>query len=314
MSGEHRLHLAGGEDPIWRLWRELPTQWQGPILGDGIENWARITENGWNRLDLTGLPQMIIAEIAWMAHWQAADGTRSSVLALAQLANIVRRAIREGHPLPGSIREMDWPAAEALQGWFYATRWGRLVPAGSRARLRVVFGFARLALVARCHGGHWWELDEWHPRCDPRIPLSSREPLGNYGTYPGHIVHPWLRAAAKWHLGTMLESGTLRWTTVSQERMRGLHRFDTWLGTGLADPLDALGDPATAAEQAAAFARWTADPINRMRRGSDRRFLGKPVHPRLVNDDLRAVAELFAFVAANRGEARPSSDEGPGTR
>ena len=32
--------------------------------------------------------------------------------------------------------------------------------------------FARLAMIARCHDGPWWELDDWHPRCDPRIPLS----------------------------------------------------------------------------------------------------------------------------------------------
>ena len=50
--------------------------------------------------------------------------------------------------------------------------------------------------------------------------------------------------------------------------------------------------------------RWSTDPRNRLRRGTDDRHLGKPVHPRLVNDDLRAVAELFAFVAANRAEAR----------
>jgi hypothetical protein len=63
---------------------------------------------------------------------------------------------------------------------------------------------------------HWWELEEWHPRCDLRIPLSPREPLANYGASPGNLTHPWLRSAAKWHLGTMLEAGTLRWTTVSQ--------------------------------------------------------------------------------------------------
>ena len=48
---------------------------------------------------------------------------------------------------------MDWDTAAALQGWFYATRWGRLTPKGSRARLRVIFRFARLALLARCSDG-----------------------------------------------------------------------------------------------------------------------------------------------------------------
>ena len=56
------------------------------------------------------------------------------------------------------MRALDWDTAAALQGWFYATRWGRLPPKGSGARLRVMFRFARLALLARCptgRGGHW---------------------------------------------------------------------------------------------------------------------------------------------------------------
>ncbi len=72
-----------------------------------------------------------------MAHWQAMDGTRSSVLAMNQLASILRRAIAEDHPFPSSVLDMDWDSAAALQGWFYATRWGRLAPADARSRLRV---------------------------------------------------------------------------------------------------------------------------------------------------------------------------------
>lgn len=306
MVGERPGHLrpTDGLDPVEQLWRQLPTEWRGPLIGAGIVNWNTITENGNRRLDLTGLPDPIPAELAWMAHWQAGDGTRSSVLALNQLANILRRAMREDHPFPASIRAMDWPAASALQGWFYATRWGRLPPKGSRARLRVVFGYARLALLARCHNGPWWALDDWQPRCDPRIPLSAREPQANYGCSPGQITQPWLREATKWHLGTQLEAGTLRWTTVSQERLKCLRRFDNWLTDCFADPTAVLGDPTAAAGQAAAFRRWTADPNNRMTREADRRRYTKPVHPRLVNDDLRAVAELFSFVVANQVQAR----------
>jgi len=100
MAGERRLHLFGEEDPIWRLWSQLPEPWRGPIIGDDVEGWESITENDDYRINLTGLPEVIQAELAWMAHWQAADGTRSSVLAISQLANILRRAIREDRPLP----------------------------------------------------------------------------------------------------------------------------------------------------------------------------------------------------------------------
>jgi hypothetical protein len=52
-----------------------------------------------------------------------------------------------------------------------------------------VFGFARQALIAACHEGPWWQLDDWHPRCDPRIPLIDREPVANYGCSPSQITH-----------------------------------------------------------------------------------------------------------------------------
>jgi integrase len=307
MNNERRsqhLRAVGDADPIWRLWQALPAQWRGPILGPGISNWPSITENDWSQIDLTGLPDPLPAELAWMAHWQAHDGTRVSVLAMTQLANIVRRAITEEHLFPASIREMDYNAAAALQGWFYASRRKRLPSQQARARLRILFGFARYALIAACHDGPWWQLDFWHPRCDPRIPLTNREPVANYGCSPGQITLPWLRAAVKWHLGTMLESGALRWTTVSQERMPSFRRFDNWLTSYFADPAGVLGDPAAAVEQAAAFARWTADRHNRVTRESDTRHLGKPVPMRGINDDLRAVAGLLEFVAANPTEAR----------
>jgi integrase len=289
-------------DPVVRLWQELPLEWRGPVIGPDIAGWEAITENGERRLDLTGLPDPFGAELAWMAHWQAVDGTRSSVLAMNQLANILRRAVTAGHPFPASIRAMDWDAACALQNWFYATRWGRLTPLrGSRTRLRVIFRFARLALLARCHDGPWWALDEWHPRCDPRIPLTAREPLANYGCSPAKIAQPWLREAVKWHLGTTLEAGGLRWTTVSQERLPCFMRVDRWLAEAFDDPRDMLGDPAAAAEQAAAFRHWDADPAHR---AGVRRHVADRVHPRLINDDLRAVADLLGFVAANPAQAR----------
>lgn len=99
-----RLRGAEHLDPIWRLADGLPPQWRGPILGPGIENWASITENDWLQLDLSGLPHPFAAELAWMAHRQACDGTRVSVLAMAQFANIIRRAVAEGRAFVPSIR------------------------------------------------------------------------------------------------------------------------------------------------------------------------------------------------------------------
>ncbi len=309
MRGESRLRPVEDVDPIWRLWQQLPPEWRGPIIGDTVEDLPQISPRR-HRLDLTGVPDLIAAELAWMAHWQAQDGTRLSVQAFGQFASILRLAIRQHHPFPSSMRAVDWLTASALQGWFYARRWRRLPPARSRERLRRVFGFAHLALVARCHEGAWWQLDEWNPRCDPRIPLAPREPSPHNGCSPGALQVQWLRAAVKWHLCTALESGMLRWTTVSHARMQSLHRFETWLTT-LDDPSEVLDDAARSRQHAAAFARWTAQAPNRTDLDGRRRPPGTPVPPRLVNDDLRAVAELFAFAAANPVEARTVLGIGP---
>ncbi|GFG54796.1 hypothetical protein [Mycolicibacterium agri] len=187
MIDEHdhlRLRSAEHIDPIWRLWEELPAQWRGPVLGPGIGNWASITENDWPQLDLSGLPDPFAAELAWMAHWQASDGTRVSVLAMAQLANMIRRAVTEGRGYAPSIRAMDYDAAAALQSWFYLSRGKRLPSPRGRGRVHALFGFARHALIAASHDGPWWQLDFWHPRCDARIPLTDREPVANYGCSP----------------------------------------------------------------------------------------------------------------------------------
>ncbi|MET8957199.1 hypothetical protein [Streptomyces sp. NPDC004533] len=96
-------------------------------------------------------------------------------------------------------------------------------------------------------------------------------------------------------------------------RMRCFVRFDRWLET-FTDPLDVLGDPAHAVHLAAAFRRWDADPVNRLLRQNEQRFANRPVSARQINDDLRAVAEVFAFVAANSAEARQVLGPNPWSR
>lgn len=310
VTGGH-LRPVADIDPVARLWEGLPTVWRGPVIGPGIDDWPQLTENGNRTLNLQGLPDPFGAELAWMAHWQACDGTRVSVLGMSQLANILRLAQQLGHPFPPSIRDMDWPAAASLQRWYYAHRWGRLPPTYIRGRLGPVFRFARTALLARCLPGPWWAMDEWHPRCDPRIPITDREPQANYGCTPGLITIGWLREATKWHLGTELEAGTLRWTTVSLERQPCLRRFDRWLAAEFADPAEVLADPTQAGRHAAEFRNWASRNANRKLREADTRVFTEPVNPRLINDDVRAVAELLRFMAANTDRVRAVLGDSP---
>src|SRR6266702_2817618 len=153
-------------------------------------------------------------------------------------------------------------------------------------------------MAARLHDGAWWEMDTWHPRCDPRIPLRDREPCRSVGCSPGEAQLPWVKNAVKWHLGMLLESGTLTWSTLTGQRSQALLRFTRWLES-LPDPAAAVGDVQRAGTFAAAFRRWACEPSNRT-------SAGRPpaaVSAGKVNLDLWSVAGLMDFLAGHRQEA-----------
>src|SRR6266702_8837482 len=176
-GGTARLRLvpADGSDPAGRLLADLPPAWHGEVIGPGIDGWETIVEGGRDRpIRLAGLPARLRHEIAWMAHWQHRDGLKVSVDVCNQLASMLAWADESGRPLPS----LAWAGKHdllRLHGvWFHA-RHGRL-PAeydGRRVRLERLLSYPRLALAARLHDGAWREMDTWHPRCDPRIPLRG---------------------------------------------------------------------------------------------------------------------------------------------
>jgi hypothetical protein len=140
---------------------------------------------------LAGLLDLLAAELAWIAHWQeCVDGTPASVARINDLDEVLRSAHEHGHPFPGSIRALDGAAAEELRGWYWARRWHRLPPPHRQFRLTGLMGLPRQALIAACHTGQWWELDDWIPRADPRIPLRGREPRGHQGMRLSRIELP----------------------------------------------------------------------------------------------------------------------------
>jgi hypothetical protein len=304
MTGDRTARLrpvpAAAADPAGRLLAGLPPAWHGEVIGPGINGWETIVEGGRDRpIRLPGLPARLRHEIAWMARWQHRDGLKVSVDVCNQLASMLAWADESGRPLPS----LAWAGKHdllRLHGvWFHA-RHGRL-PAGydgHRVRLERLLSYPRLALAARLHDGAWRELDIWHPRCDPRIPLRDREPCRSVGCSPGEARLPWVKNAVKWHLGVLLESGTLTWSTLTGQRSQALLRFSRWLDS-LPDPAAAVGDPQQAGVFAAAFRRWACEPSNRS-------SAGRPpaaVSAGKVNLDLWSVAGLMDFLAGHRQEA-----------
>ena len=131
---------------------------------------------------------------------------------------------------------------------------------------------------------------QWIPQCDRRIPLRDREPQRWENCRPGQAQIPWMRDVIKWHLGTALDAGTLTWSTVLQ-RCPDLLRFDRWLST-LDDPAAVCRSLDNAGRLAASFHPGSVIPQTE-HRSATRRSAATQV----VNPNLRAVADLMAFIA-----------------
>ena len=269
----HRL--AGARWPVtvsgtcarpaaWIRWRgcvsQLPPLWRGPVIGPGIADWASISENGERRIDLTGLPDPFPAELAWMAHWQALDGTRSSVLAINQLANILRRAAREDHP---------FPALDARDGLGHRVGAAGLVlrhpmgPAPTRGQPRPAAGRVPLRPAGPARPLPRRPLvgpGRLAPALRPPDPAVGARAAGQLRMLPGPD-RPAL-AARGGQVASGHHAGGRH--AALDDRQPGTAAVSAALrplaGTPSTDPGDVLGDPAAAAEQAAAFRRWDRRP------------------------------------------------------
>jgi integrase len=282
-----------------RLLSDLPAEWRGEAIGPGIDTWERATESGSSTpLRLNGLPARIRTELAWMAYWQFREGNKVTVSEYNRIAQMLRHCMAGSKLRIDSLLDVDLKVFVPLyRGWF-ESRYGRLPSPDATADMRRTFyGYPRSALAARMNDGPWWILDEWIPRCDPRIPLRDREPRRSENCRPGQAQIPWIRDVIKWHLGTALEAGTLTWSTVLQ-RCPGLLTFDRWLST-LDDPAALCRSLDTAGRLAASFHRWVSDPANRTRSATKR---SAATH--IVNATLRAAADLMAFIAGNLDECQ----------
>jgi len=296
-----RVAAVAGADtgPVARLLADLPPQWRGDTIGPGIVDWtARNGRGRMTALRLHRLPERLRVELAWMAHWQYLDGVGVHVAGINQIAAVLAGATDAKRAVPGSLRDLDFAAASRMVSVWFEARHQRLPAPVSLRSLRPLFGYPRLALTARLHEGPWWEMDTWYPRCDPRIPLRDREPSAGLGCTPGAIVVPWLRDAAKWALAMMLQAGVLTWSTIRGDRIQCLLRFDRWLAT-LPDPAHVVGAPHQAGGLAAAFRQWAADPANRAST-----LRGRPPTSNGANQDMRAVAQLMAFVVDHQEDYR----------
>ena len=107
-------------------------------------------------------------------------------------------------------------------------RTGRLPAAATMRNIRALLARMMRLLATACDTGPWWQLDQWNPVEDTRIPLRDHEPMGRYAVRFDRIGMPWLRRGLQWHCKVGLETGTLRWSTVHR-RIVAVTELDSFL-------------------------------------------------------------------------------------
>jgi integrase len=107
-------------------------------------------------------------------------------------------------------------------------RTGRLPAPATMRNIRALLARMMRLLATACDTGPWWQLDQWNPVEDTRIPLRDHEPMGRYAVRFNRIGMPWLRRGLQWHCKTGLETGTLRWSTVHR-RIVAVTELDAFL-------------------------------------------------------------------------------------
>ena len=280
--------------------RTVPQRYQG-----GFASWEG---KSCALVDVSALPEPMRQEVTWCVFRVIELGGRVQMPGTVMLARRLAEITADRGPAAAQSL-MDLPARTWLQQIPLAVhrRRGKLPAPSSVMQVRqVLLRFVWLLDLAY-DARPWWQRESWHPVEDSRIPLRQHEPLGRQAIHFHRITAPWLRRAAQWHGKTVLETGTLRWSTLSQ-RVFTLTVLDAFLAArGISEPrLDA--DPARARQLMQDFLGHVR--ASRASRGPTR---GQPVSPAHAKTVLVHVEQFYLFMHDHKDVAAAATGE-PGWR
>jgi integrase len=304
-----------GHDPavLSRLWASVPPGMRLPRLSPGAvpEHYRGGFAGGGKSYpvaDLSALPGPMRQEVTWCMFRIIELGGRVQMPGTVMLARRLTEITADrGAGAPQSL--MDLSARAWLQQIPLAVhrRRGRLPAPSSVMQMRQVLLRFSWLLDLAYDTRPWWQRESWHPVEDRRIPLREHEPLGRQAIHFHRITAPWLRRAAQWHGKVALETGVLRWSTLSQ-RVFTLTVFDGFLaGRGIGEPrLDA--DPARVRPLMRDFLGHV-----RASQASRGPTAGQPVSSAHAKTVLVHVEQFYLFMHDHKDEAAAALGE-PGWR
>jgi integrase len=188
-------------------------------------------------LDLSPLPEPMRREVAWCVFRIIELGGTIPSPGLSMLVRRLSEVIadRPGQP-PVSLLGMggrDW--CQQIQRGVHR-RTGRLPAPATIRNVGALLARMMRLLVTAMDTGPWWQLDQWNPVEDARIPLREHEPMGRFAVRFDRVGAPWLRRGLQWHCKVSLDTGTLRWSTVHR-RVVAVSELGAFLdGRGVDEP------------------------------------------------------------------------------
>ena len=292
-----------------RLWASVPPGFQLPRLSP--ETVPARYRGGFASggtaypvVDVSALPEPMRQEVTWCMFRIIELGGRVQLPGTAMLARrLTEITAFRGDEAPQSLT--DLPARTWLQQipLTVRRRSGKLPAPSSVMQMRQVLLRFSWLLDLAYDTRPWWHRESWHPGEDPRIPVRQHEPLGRQAVHFHRITTPWLRRGAQWHCKLALETGVLRWSTLSQ-RVFTLTVLDAFLaGRGISGPrLDA--DPARVRQLMLDFLSHVRS--SRASRGPTK---GQPVSPAHAKTVLTHVEQFYVFMHDHKDEAAAATGE-----
>lgn len=293
LPAEHRQnHFNKANLPPDYAQSFIPCQ-SGTIRADGTR-WTS------QALNLSGLPETMLWELAWYIHQEVADGSTISMTPLRAICRGLTLATSHGSSTGRMARSVT---ALSPEQWEREARSARLRRGqgnvGQYTEIALRYGVKRIQdrLSYAYHDGPWWRLNVWNPQLDKRIPQREHEPAANNKANFAHLTTDWLREAVKWWLSTNLLNGHYVWTSV-KSRLDHFKWFQWYIddvgcvGPHLVDDLRDLRPMMRGFAQALRQHRTMGGPSK-----------GKPLSKNSQRAPLVTVENFYRFMFDNAREA-----------
>ena len=255
-------------------------------------------------LNLSGLPDTVTMELAWLVHREAEIGLRIYPATFSSAASGLRAATQSGGAEARAARSLLQLTPEQWSHHVDLARMrGHKVGVSVNQALMNQLRRWQDELVYPYHRGEWWQLDVWNPLLDARIPQRDHEPQGRAVVNFINLTSSWLREAAKWWLGDTLASGRYTWSSL-KSRSDGLKWLQRHIDATNDEGPTLVGD----ADELRGFVRSFLDRLRayRIKQGPS---AGQPLSGNPHRQILVATEQFYTYMFDNRRQAARDLDE-----